>query len=373
MKSCYKVVIVGFAHMHINDVAASFFANPGTKIVACADTIPARPELKNGPYTRKWNLNFCKENFHIERVYEDWLEMLDKEEPDLALITSENSMHPVITRECAKRGIDVIVEKPMASNLKDAVSMASDAKDGNTALITNWPTAWSPVYQRMKEIVDQGRIGRIIEFKCSMGHTGPLGMDAKHKGVSQIADAMSDSDKGATWWHSFSAGGGAMIDYCCYGSMLCTWMIGSPGISVMGMRGNFNSHYGDADDNAVMIVRFADCFSVIEGKWTTFGNADPYGPVIYGTDGAILLTPDHQGLMLALPGGKTEIIDCFKQPGVDLSSKYVSFKNELHPLPDLLLPELNLRAQAIMDAGLRSSNTRKEELIDNVSWIAGRL
>jgi predicted dehydrogenase len=73
--------------------------------------------------------------------------------------------------------------------------MASAARDGKIALITNWPTAWSPVYQRMKEVVDAGRIGKIIEFKCRVGHSGPLGMGAKHKGVSQSADAMTDEEK----------------------------------------------------------------------------------------------------------------------------------------------------------------------------------
>ncbi len=373
MKKSYKVVIIGFAHMHINDVAASFCKHPNMALVACADTVPARPELKNGPYTRRWNLEFCRKNFGIERVYGDWIEMLDKEKPDLALITSENSMHPVITIECAKRGIDVMVEKPMASNLKDALDMASAARKGGVALIINWPTAWNPAYRRMKEIVDEGRIGQIIEFKCRMGHSGPLGTGAKHKGVEQSADEMTDDDKGATWWHSFAAGGGAAIDYCCYGSMLCTWILGMPGVSAMGMRGNFLSHYGDADDNAAMLVRFADCYAVIEGSWTTYGGADPYGPVVYGSEGAVLISPDGMGLKLALQGGKTELIECPGDTDTDLASVYMDFKSGGLALPPVLLPELNLRAQAILDAGIRSSSSGKEELIDNICWIAGRI
>ena len=56
MEKQYRVVIIGSSHMHINDVAAHFYENPRTDLVAGADTIPLVPELKEGTFTRKWNL-----------------------------------------------------------------------------------------------------------------------------------------------------------------------------------------------------------------------------------------------------------------------------------------------------------------------------
>ena len=90
MDKRYKVVIIGFAHMHINDVAAGFYENPRIDLVACADTHPLVEEISFGPYTRTWNLKFAKEHFGNPRVYEDYVEMLDAEKPDLAIITSDN-------------------------------------------------------------------------------------------------------------------------------------------------------------------------------------------------------------------------------------------------------------------------------------------
>ena len=68
MEKQYRVVIIGFSHMHINDVAAHFYENPRTDLVAGADTIPLVPELKEGTFTRKWNLEFCRTNFKIPKL-----------------------------------------------------------------------------------------------------------------------------------------------------------------------------------------------------------------------------------------------------------------------------------------------------------------
>ena len=59
MEKQYRVVIIGFSHMHINDVAAHFYENPRTDLVAGADTIPLVPELKEGnlyPEMESWQI-----------------------------------------------------------------------------------------------------------------------------------------------------------------------------------------------------------------------------------------------------------------------------------------------------------------------------
>ena len=61
----YKVCIVGFAHVHINDVAKHFYDHPEIDLAGCADIAPAHPELKPGAiYTREWNIKYCSEHYH---------------------------------------------------------------------------------------------------------------------------------------------------------------------------------------------------------------------------------------------------------------------------------------------------------------------
>jgi hypothetical protein len=90
-KDQYKAVIAGFAHVHINGVAAHFAGHPRINLCACADLQPLVPELKVGPYTREWNIDFCSKKFNL-KVYADWIEMLDADKPALCVVNSEKAI-----------------------------------------------------------------------------------------------------------------------------------------------------------------------------------------------------------------------------------------------------------------------------------------
>ena len=285
-KDQYKVVIVGFGHVHINDVAAHFAEHPRIDLCACADTIPIVKELKVAPYTREWNINFCSKKFNM-KIYSDWVKMLDEVKPDLCVVNSENAYHVQITEACAQRGIGVCIEKPMATSLADGLKMYRSAQTYNTLLMVNWPITWNPGMHMVKKLIADGCIGDIIEIKTRMGHTGPLGPGAKHKGVTESAAPMTEYEKARTWWHQSTCGGGAMADYCCYGSILAYWFAGIPAIAVNGMRVNSITTMGDAEDNAAMLIRFQNCYAVVEGTWTTYNHTFK-SPIVYGTKGAIV-------------------------------------------------------------------------------------
>ena len=142
MEKQYRVVIIGFSHMHINDVAAHFYENPRTDLVAGADTIPLVPELKEGTFTRKWNLEFCRTNFKIPKIYEDYREMLDQEKPDLAVITCENAQHLEVMYECAVRGVNVSIETVSYTHLdvykRQPITQRSSGVKWDTPPLSIW-------------------------------------------------------------------------------------------------------------------------------------------------------------------------------------------------------------------------------------------
>ena len=59
----FKAVIIGFRHMHINDVGAHFAKHPRMDLAACADTAPAVPELRVGPLYTSLEYRVCQKNF----------------------------------------------------------------------------------------------------------------------------------------------------------------------------------------------------------------------------------------------------------------------------------------------------------------------
>lgn len=256
MSKKYRVGIIGFAHMHINNVASLYAQHPQVELVACADTVPDRPELREAPYTRAWNLKNALTNIGVPKAYDDYHEMLEKEQFDIIICCSENAKHPNVVEACAEVGANVCVEKPMAMSLSHALRMVRACQAGGTTMLINWPLTWSPSARKAKALIDEGIIGRVLEIKWRAGHTGPLGSGAAHAGVSETAAPMTGAERGATWWHQAAAGGGALLDFSCYGAMVSRWYIDEPAVAAIGMKANLDSQWGDADDNGAMIVRF---------------------------------------------------------------------------------------------------------------------
>ena len=143
MSKTYRLGIIGFGHMHINNVASLFADHAQVEWTACADTVPAVPELRAAPYTRDWNRAHLIETLGIPQSYGDYHEMLAREELDIVIVTSENAQHPDVVEACTQAGVHVCVEKPMAMSLAHGLRMARACRAAGTTLVVNWPLTWS--------------------------------------------------------------------------------------------------------------------------------------------------------------------------------------------------------------------------------------
>ena len=371
----YRVGIIGFGHMHINNVAALYARHPRVRWVACADTVPARPELRQAPYTRDWNREHALTDLGVPKAYEDYGQMLVKEPFDIVIVTSENAQHAEVVEACAAAGAHVCVEKPMAASFGDALRMARACRAAGTTLLVNWPLTWSPAARKVKTLIGQGAIGRVLEVKWRAGHTGPLGPSAAHAGVSEVAAPMTGPERGATWWHQAAAGGGAMLDFCCYGAMVARWYIGEQAVAAMGMKANLDSQWGDAEDNAAMLIRFSRAMALLEGSWTTLDHGVPTGPIVYGTTGTLVVESKEGRPIVRLERGhgQTTIYDGEPLPEGrgDVANEFIHHLETGEPLHPTLDMDFNLEAMAILDAGVRSASSGKLELVDNAAWRIG--
>jgi predicted dehydrogenase len=245
---------------------------------------------------------------------------------------------------------------------------------GKTMLV-NRPLTWSAAARKAKALIDDGAIGRVLEIRWRAGHMGPLGAGVSHAGVKGGAEPMTGPERGATWWHQEAAGGGAMLDFCSYGAMVSRWYLGEAAEAAMGMRANLASHYGDADDNGAMLVRFPTAMAVYEGSWTTVHHGVPTGPIVYGTEGTLVVERrgDEQVVRLEKGHGESETY-----PAEPLDAGRSTVAEELihhletgEPLHATLQPRLNLDVAAIMDAGLRSADEGKLAIVNDATWEIG--
>jgi predicted dehydrogenase len=274
----------------------------------------------------------------------------------------------------------MVTEKPMSASLSDALRMVRAARANNVSLMINWPTTWSTSVRTMKRLIDQGVVGDIWEVKWRNGASlGPLS-------YGKGDDAVTDVEKGSEWWHQSAPGGGALLDYCCYGACLSRWFIGEPAVAATAIKANLGSPYGDAEDNGIITVRFPKALAILEGTWTTWHVGVPTGPIVYGTKGTLVAnrqagqqgnpsrevvevyttrshgptSPDHVIEGEPLPEGRATLAEEFIH--------HLETGEPLHPTLDM---DNNLQFMAILDAGIRSAASGKVEMINDATWCIG--
>ncbi|HLX97717.1 MAG TPA: Gfo/Idh/MocA family oxidoreductase [Roseiarcus sp.] len=364
----YRVGVIGFAHMHVNELVDRFASTGRSPIVACADTTPSKPSRTTVEGSRKANLKRTLALPNGPRLYEDYRELLKGEELDIAILCPENARHAEIAAAAAEHGVHALTEKPMAASLEGAQAMAKAAKTAGVKLAVNWPIAWSPAFRALKKLVDDKAIGDLWEVRWrNPASLGPLAHGSLHPGDTVVSGSVSDAEKSAEWWHQAKAGGGALLDYSCYGACLSAWLMLGRATSVLGLTENLRSRYGDAEDNAAMIVRFPAGLSILEASWTTVHNGGAPVLALYGTEGTIAVeggdiliyrekgskTPSRVEKGEALPQGRATIAEEFL--------RHLDTSEPLHPLLDL---PLNLATMAILDAGIRSARSGKSEPVE---------
>jgi predicted dehydrogenase len=366
----YRVGVIGFAHMHVNELVDRFIATGRANIVACADTVPRTASLTTVEGSRRANLKRTLGVPGGPRRYEHYEQMLGAEALDIAILCPEISQHAEVTEAVVRHGINVVTEKPMAAHLDDALRMASAAEKAGVALAVNWPITWRPAIRRVKELLDAGAVGAIWEIKWRNGASlGPLAHGSTHPGATVVSGVVSDAEKAMEWWHQAEAGGGALLDYCCYGACLASWLLEAAPLSVQCLKANLMSGFGTADDNAVMLLRFASAIAVLEASWTTFHTGVPSGPIIYGTHGTIVV----DGTDILVYRGRGVTTPSFVEKGEPLPQGRATIGEEfLHHLetgdplhPTLALP-VNLATVAILDAGMQSAETGTAEPVASV-------
>ena len=374
MRKKYRVGIVGFAHPHINHVAAMFAGHPRAEMVACADTVPLCPELRSVPYTREWNRKNVIRLAGIPKCYDDYRRMLEEEELDIVAVNSENSQHPDVVEACARAGVHVCVEKPMAGSLPDAQRMVRACREAGTTLMVNWPATWLPHARKAKDLIAAGAIGKLVEINYRVGHSGPYGPGASHKGVSELSEPLTEKERAAIWLHQKAAGGGAMIDLCCYGVMYGQWYTGDRALSAQGIRANLDSPWCDADDNGVMVVRFPNAIAVAQGSWTTLGKTFlTAGPLmLFGSTGALSFEIYGEKPVVQLTRGAGHEVELFEadplpEGRATLAEEFIHHLETGEPVHETLTAEFNLEMTAAFDAGLRSAASGRMETVHDTA------
>ena len=363
-----RSVIVGCAHMHVNEVALYIKEQPSSELCGVADVPSEEPEICEKRYTRGWNIKNVESTCGA-RIFDDYRRMLDEVKPDVAYVLCENYRKVQVTEEIAKRGIDVIIEKPMAVTAADAGRIIDLKEKYKVNIFVNWPVAWRKSVRDMEAAVKSGVCGDILKLRYLNGHTGPLGKGAKHRGVTAVAEEMTDEERSRTWWYNKKYGGGAYADILCYGCYFTRLFFGKTPTDIMSRGLNLNTPCSDAEDNVAAIMRFENGLSVIEGSWTTPRIRIPTGPEAICTDGVVWCDGkvDDENYVTAadISGNSVELEQRADDPNFrNMPWQYAAYKEQGIPVHESLTAEFNADIADMLEAAEKSNISGTAEKIE---------
>ena len=332
-----RLGVVGLVHDHVWSLLAQFKALEQVVIVSAADV--------NLPL-----LEAARSKFGIRRLYRNFLDMIHKEDLDAVLICTENSRHAEVVEIVAERGIHAIMEKPMSANLEQADRIVRATRRYGVKVMVNYPTTWNPAIQYAYHIVREGGIGRIFHIRFRAAHAGPKEIGCSPYFYRWLYDKELN-------------GGGAFMDYCCYGVNIALWFIGYKPRSVIATMGTFARTYLTVDDNAILIMEYGTCLGVAEASWAQIGQYPMRGLTVNGTDGTIFVDQDSTLKLFHIreKGNYRDIESKILTPppppkGRRSGPEYFTMcVQEDLPIEPPLSAEFNRDVQEVLEAGIKSA------------------
>jgi len=332
-----RLAIVGLDHDHVWELLKYIASEPEAELVAIADPHPnlvsqARSQVPGSV-----------------KFYSDYIKMLDEAKPEAVFVTTELDRHLEILRQCAKRHIHYSTEKPMATNAADAREMERLANQAGIKLMVNYWNAWTASSHDLFHRVKSDEIGLVQKIIVHYGHQGP-----KEIGVSkEFADWLYDPVKN---------GGGAIVDFGCYGAEWALWLKGRPTRVYATTRKLKAEQRNNVDDDATIILDYPDATVIIEASWDWPYNMDRvyvFGPKgsLLARRGDLFLRPASDQRPQPSPEGEPVTLNPVSRETSNPIAYLLDCIRNNKPVEDPLSSKLNVQVMEILDAARESART----------------
>lgn len=161
----YKAGIVGCGRIgcefdddtrrkQVSTHAGAYSATAGIELAAACDL-------------DKQKLEKCGARWQIPSLYQDFREMLKKENLDILSICTWNATHLAIAQEAVANGVKAIFcEKPIAESLASADAMLNLCEKGNVVLMVDHQRRFDPFFHEVREYLQAGELGDIQQVTC---------------------------------------------------------------------------------------------------------------------------------------------------------------------------------------------------------------
>lgn len=258
--------IVGLVHDHARGFIPSARGRTDIQLVGIVET---NRELV-ARYAKNYNLS-------SNLFFSSLDELLAKTNVQAVATFTSTFDHRQVVEKCAARGITVMMEKPLAVNMEHARAMQAAAKKGNIQVLVNYETTWYPSNTEAYSLVhDQHAIGDVRKVVVHDGHRGPQEIGCSADFLGWLTDPVLN-------------GGGALMDFGCYGADLITWLMdGKKPQSVLAVTQQIKPEiYPKVEDEATILLTYPTAQGIIHASWNWA--IDRKDMEIYGRSGYVLV------------------------------------------------------------------------------------
>lgn len=257
-----KYALIGCGRIAVNHVKA--VVNNQLEFVAACDK-----ELSNIEQLLE-KTEYEKADF--VRKYDDYKKMIE-ENPNLELvaIATSSGVHAEIALYCIDKGINVIIEKPMAMNMKDADEIVKRSEEMGVVVCACHQNRFNVAVQKTRQALETGRFGKL-----------------SHGSIHVRWNRNKSYYEQAPWRGTWAEDGGCLMNQCIHGIDLLRWMMGDDVISVYGVTRQQQHDYLEAEDVGMAVVTFANgAIATIEGTTNVYPQNLEETLYIFGEKGTV--------------------------------------------------------------------------------------
>ena len=173
---------------------------------------------------------------------------------DVISIATESGSHASIAIKLIQNSINIMIEKPIALNMKDAEEIIRESEKRGVIVSVCHQNRFNKAVQEVKQALDGGMFGKM-----------------SHSSLAVRWNRNANYYSQASWRGTWNQDGGTLMNQCIHGIDLLRWLsLGEP-ISVFGYTRKRIHDYIEAEDVGVAVVSFSDgSVATIEGTANVF-------------------------------------------------------------------------------------------------------
>jgi UDP-N-acetyl-2-amino-2-deoxyglucuronate dehydrogenase len=174
--------------------------------------------------------------------FADHLSLLAGQKPDVVHISTPHDQHAALAADCLERGVNVIVEKPLAHTLEDGCRLIEAAAQSSAKIAVCFQNRYNATAQAMHALLSSGELGAVLGASATVMWQRSAGYYLSRP-----------------WRGSWAGGGGGlMMNQAIHSVDLLQWLVGD----VVSLSGHASTRFLggtiDVEDTAEFVAEHAN-------------------------------------------------------------------------------------------------------------------